>query len=291
MGGGSSDSGMHLVYKMYAPYLEAAHERFLDSVVSARITALTANPYDGYVALDADVAYIGVGVGISSYGNLYASFGKYLSGFDVEALWSKLFWLLLGHEDTDNVAKAEIDLYDDEDLKTSIAKCKLEMRKIGAVNSSSYVIAQANNEVARTRKLHDLASEAKFNLLDFANNTFATGLNYNAETVKQYARILKDYFEATILAVEAKYRMAAKKALWPFQALDYERAAIAAMTRNQVQVKTTQERKRSVLSKVLLVTSNVVTGAMVGASIGGWYGAAVGAVVGLVVGLAQIFLE
>jgi hypothetical protein len=55
--------------------------------------------------------------------------------------------------------------------------------------------------------------------------------------------------------------------------------------------KTSLQRKRSLISKILLVSSQVITGAVIGNMVGGPVGAIVGAVVGFVVGLAQVLME
>lgn len=291
MGGSSSSSGMRFAITRYAPYIEVRHESFLNAVYNARVVALQGNPYDGYVALDADTSYIGIGVAIEDFGSLFTAFGKYLSGFDIEKLWARVFWALFNEEETENAVKADITLFDDKDTTESIVQCKLDMRDAGAVSSSSFVIAQANIEKRRMIKVADLYSDAQINLLEVAEGAFAKDLNWNNDMVKQYASIMKDYFLSAVAALEAKYKFAAQKALWPFTVMEYERAALGALRRNLILAKQQEIRKRSTLSKVLLVASNVATGAMAGLVSYGYIGAAVGAIVGLVIGIAQILLE
>ncbi len=291
MGGGSSSSSIRYAFTRYAPYLEARHSSFLDAAYNARVGALLTNPYDGYVELDFDTSYIGIGVAIEDFGSLFTAFGKYLSGFDVEQLWARVFWALFNEEESENAVKANIAIFDDEDIQAAITECKIAARKIGAVVSSSFVVAQANIEKERLKKVADLYSEAQINLLEIGEAGFAVNLNNRNDTVKEYALIMKDYFTSAILALEAKYGFAAKKALWPFTVMDYEREALGALRRNLSLAKTEVTRTRSALSKGLLIASNIVTGAMAGFSAYGYVGAAIGAVVGLIVGIAQILLE
>jgi hypothetical protein len=291
MGGGSSSSSIRYAFTRYAPYLEARHSSFLDAAYNARVGALLTNPYDGYVELDFDTSYIGIGVAIEDFGSLFTAFGKYLSGFDIEQLWARVFWALFNEEESENAVKANIAIFDDEDIQAAITECKIAARKIGAVVSSSFVVVQANIEKERLKKVADLYSEAQINLLEIGEAGFAVNLNNRNDTVKEYALIMKDYFTSAILALEAKYGFAAKKALWPFTVMEYERAALGALRRNLSLAKTSTKRTRSALSKGLLIASNVVTGAMAGLYAYGYVGAIVGAVVGLVVGIAQILLE
>ena len=288
---GSSGSSIRYAITRYAPYLEARHSSFLDAAYNARVGALLTNPYDGYVAIDADDFYLGIGLAIEDFGSLFTAFGKYLSGFDIEKLWARVFWTLFNEEESENIVKADISIFDDEDIQDAIVNCKLEMRKIGAVTSSSFVIANANIEKARTKKVADLYSEAQLNLLEIGERAFGENLNNRNDTIKVYALIMKDYFTSAVAALEAKYGFAAKKALWPFTVLDYEREALGALRKNLSLAKVEAKRTRSTLSKALLVSSNVVTGAMAGLYAYGYIGAIIGAVVGLVVGIAQILLE
>lgn len=291
MASSSSSSGLSYVYTRYAPYLEARHSTFLNDVYAYRVAACACNPYTGYAAINVDDAYIGIGVAIEDFGSLFTAFGKYLSGFDIEKLWARVFWALFSEDESENTVKAQLNILDDEDIQTAIAKCKLEMRNIGAVVSSSFVISKANIEKERTKKVGELYSEAQINLLEVGENTFVRSLNSNNNSTKMYAKIMKDYFESVALATEINYEFGVKQTLWPFTVMEYERAALGALRRNLSLAKTSTKRTRSALSKGLLIASNVVTGAMVGLYAYGYVGAIVGAVVGLVVGIAQILLE
>jgi len=273
----------------FAPYIESRHKALLNTVAEYR-SLTTDSPYESYADQDINNAMFGAGYAIADFPSLCDMFGKFMSGFDLESLWSGVFEDQQVVEITTGI-KAEMDLINDGMLR-STPEFKLAMRDLNAVNSSSFVIGKANIERSRTAKLAKISSEAKLNRIIDTLTEYNSTLNWKKAVVDSYAELMKLYHMSAVTGAEADTTFVANNVLWPFTALDFERCVLGAMRQQAGYVKSgAVQRKRSAISKVLLVSSYTANGATIGYMIGGPYGAVIGAIVGFVVGVAVCLFE
>ena len=275
----------------YAPYIEDGHSNLLNTVASVRADILNDSPYTTYSNQDIESAMFGAGYAISDFSALYDMFGKFLSGLDIEVLWNTAFNDRMQATEINGKIQTDIILTDDILSQISIPDFKLEMRGNNAVHSSSFVVGKAKIENLRTKELSKISSETKFAILPTVGTGYNTLLNWNKSVIDEYAALMKLYYITAITGSDSDSKFAASNSLWPFEVLDFERATLGTMRQAAGYQKTALERKRSDLSKALLVSSYMVNGAFTGSYIGGPYGAAIGAAVGFVVGVAIVLSE
>jgi hypothetical protein len=133
--------------------------------------------------------------------------------------------------------------------------------------SSSFVVGKSLIEDTRTKMVAKFSADLKYRLIPVAQERWNTHLNWNKSVIGTYAEIMKLYFSAKTDVDEINYSMAAKKALWPFTVLDFERAAVGAL-----QGSTTSKQDVAGAS----TASRVLSGALTGAAMGAQVGAAIG---------------
>ena len=75
-GGGSSSSPYTWSEIRYAPYVEARHYNFLNTVYSSRVAAINNSPFAAYTDIEVDNAFFGAGYTISSFPSLYDMYRK-----------------------------------------------------------------------------------------------------------------------------------------------------------------------------------------------------------------------
>lgn len=272
----------------FAPYIESAHEDMLTTTRRYVNSAITESPYTDYEDIDTVNSFLGIGLTLSSFSSLYDMYGKFMAGFDVEAVWGNTVSRLFADYEVTTAEKSE-------ELEDSVvsrrAEIGLRARNLNAVGSSSYLIDLARIENAFVVDLITYDLEEKQTVLATAYNNYLEKLNWNQATIFSYASIMKLYFTMVSNCAEINYKRAADELLWPFIVTDFERVALGSMQRAVSYNKVSQPRSRSDVSKVLYVSSTTVNGAFIGAEIGSGPGAAVGAAIGFIVGVAQIMLE
>ena len=275
----------------YAPYVEDRHSALLTTIADIQTDIINDSPFTDYVDQDTDDAFFGLGYAIADFASLYDMFGKFMSGFDIEVVWSASFESYANMSEIDIAVKAKMEVLNDN--MSASANLKFVSRNINAVATSSFIIGKANIEQKRTKLLSLISKEAKFNLLADIEDKFITVLNWKKEVIDSYAELMKLYYMTSMTAVTTDTTFAARNSLWPFTVLDFNRVTLGTMKYGVIYNKygLESERKRSDLSKGLLVSSYVVSGAYIGYSFGGPYGAAIGAAVGFVIGVAQIMFE
>lgn len=295
--GGSSSSPYQYTYVMYAPYVEARHSAFLNAMYAYRVAACSCNPFDYvYTTVPINDAFFGSGYAITSFPSLYDMYGKFMAGLDIEALWTQEYNDTLDSTVMNNLVAAEGALIDDEIETISIPRFQAGMRDINSVLSSSYAVGRSLLEDTRTKLVEKFSAELKYKLIPIAQERWKTHLDWNQQVVKIYAEIMKFYFSAHADETEVEYAMAAKRVLWPFTVLDFERAGLGALQGATV---TTKESVAgaSTASKVLSgALSGGAMGAMIGSnisassgsllSLGGSTYAGAGAIVGAGLGIA-----
>jgi hypothetical protein len=274
MGGGGGSSNPYTWTEIrYAPYIEARHSDFLNSVYSARVGAISNSPFVAYTDIEVDDAFFGAGYTISSFPSLYDMYGKFMAGLDIEALWTQEYNDTINSPVVNALIAAEGDLIDDEIETTSLPRLQTGMRDMNAVMSSSFVVGKSLIEDTRTKMVAKFSADLKYRLISVAQERWSTHLNWNKLTVGTYAEIMKLYFSAKTDVDEINYAMAAKNTLWPFTVLDFERAAVGAL-----QGATTSKQDVAGAS----TASRVLSGALSGAAMGATIGAAVGSGVNVV---------
>ena len=271
-GGGSSQPADTSSTLRYAPYIEAQHSNFLSTVAANRNAVIGSSPFAGYVDIEVDDAFFGVGYLVSSFPSLYDMFGKFMAGLDVDVLWTQIFEDTVNSTVVGTLVAAEAALMDDDIDTTVIPRLQTGMRDINAVMGSSYVIGKAIVEDARVKALAKFSADLKYRLIQVASGRWTTHLEWNKSVIGVYAELMKFYFAAKVDVDEANYAMAAKNKLWPFTVLDFERAALGAL-QGAMNTKT-DVAGASTASKVLgAALSGGAMGALVGSA---WNTPAVG---------------
>lgn len=257
----------------------------LDTTFQYRQDIIGNSPYAGAtIDEDVDNAFLGLGMALSSFSALYDMFGKFLSGFDVESIWSNTFNKIFSEDEITTIKE-------DSNLIDRNAEPELMMRDINAVDSSSFIIAKAQREDSILKRLYEQNSEQIFGLLYIAQNKVIQAMNWQKDAIMHYAIIIKNYLMTLIDRDEANYDNVCNNILWPFFVLDFERTALSAMNRGAFYNKIVQKRKRSDLSKVLLVASYTAYGAVYGSMFGPGWGTFIGACIGFCVGVAIVMSE
>jgi hypothetical protein len=263
-GGGSSAPAYTWSEVRFAPYVEARHSDFLNSVYSARVGAISNSPFSSYTDIEVDDAFFGAGYTISSFPSLYDMYGKFMAGLDIEALWTQEYNDTIDSTAINNLIAAEGDLLDDEIETTSLPRLQTGMRDINAVVSSSFVVGKSLVEDARTKMVAKFSADLKYRMIPIAQERWKTHLDWNKQVVSIYAEIMKLYFSAKTDVDEINYTMAAKNTLWPFTVLDFERAAVGAL-----QGATNSKQDVAGASTASRVLSGALSGAAMGAMVGG----------------------
>jgi len=293
-GGGGGDTVQTL---RYAPYIEEKHTSFLNEVQAQRITAVSNDPFDGYTDIEVNDAFFGAGYTITNFQSLYEMYGKYMSGVDIDALYTKVFEDVVNSPTVGALISAESALMDDDIEENSYPRLELGSRDLNAYNGSTMLIAKALVEDAKVKSLAKFDAQLRYTLIPVAQAVWNTHLEWNKGLVGMYSEIMKFYFSSKADIDEINYAMAAKSALWPFTVLDFERACLGAL--QGATVSKTDVAGASTASKVLsgalsgaamgsmvgntiapATAANAATGTAASAGGGGW-GAAGGAVLGI----------
>jgi hypothetical protein len=261
---GGSSGGSNINYVRYADYVESKHNDFLTTIQAARIAANETNPYEDYVDVDAEVGFFGTGYFLSNFPPLYDMFGKFMAGLDIEVLWEQAYTGTIDSPVVGESVAAESSLLDDELVSNAIPRFQTGMRDINSVISSTFVLGKALIEETKTKLVAKYSADLRFSLIPIAQDRWKTHLEWNKAVIGEYAELMKFYFSTKIDIDEVNYAFAAKKALWPFNALEFERAALGAL-----QGATTSKTDVAGASTASKVISGALSGAAMGAMVGG----------------------
>jgi hypothetical protein len=296
MGSSSSSSSSAPAWQTheirFAPYIEARHSSLLEASYVARLSALNNSPYEDYNDIDYNTAVIGIGYTITSFPALYDMFGKFMSGFDIEVLWGKSFDRIINSTGVDSKIDSEITTINDAIDAESIPELKLLARDMNIVCSSSFIIGKALIERNRVRDLAKTSAEAKYSLLQETVVGTNSELNWQKSVTDNYAELFKTFYLAASQCTDANYKMSTNDILWNLNILDFERAALGVFhPRSQFTKQMPGNRRRSLVSKFILVTNDTGQGALFGMQIAGPYGAGIGAIVGFHIGMVKMMIE
>ena len=201
---------------------------------------------------------------ITSFDSLYEVFGDYMSGLDIDALYTTILADTVNSAVINNLVIAEAAMMDDDIAINSLPRLQAGLRDINSVLSSSFVVGKSVIEDARVKSLAKFSAELKYRMIPIATQRWATTLEWNKGIVGVYAEIMKFYYSAKTDVDEINYAMAVKNLLWPFTILDFERAALGAL-----QGATNQKTDVAGASKTARVLSGALSGAAMGAMVGG----------------------
>jgi len=274
-GGGDSTSIVR-----FAPYIEENHEAFLNTVATYREALTDDSPFDGFSDIVLDAAFFGVGYTIASFPSLYDMYGKFMAGLDVDTLFSQIFEDAVNAPEINDLVAAESSLLDDEITDKVLPPILTGARDINSVLSSTFVIAKTIPRDTQLKLISKFSAEAKYRMIPVAVDRWKTHLDWNKNIVMSYAEIMKLFYSAKMDIDDYNYSMAAKNKLWPFTVLEYERAALGALTGA-----TTTNKDVAGGSKAQKAIGGALSGAAMGAQVAGPYGAVVGGVLGLAAGL------
>jgi hypothetical protein len=283
MGGSGGGSGSGKTTIRYASYIEDKHEDFLDTVANYRADLTDESPFADYEDVEVDDAFFGAGYTISNYASLFETYGDYMLGVDIDALWTSVFADTVNSPEVDAVIDAEMALMDDDIETNTIPRMQLGMRDINSVLGSSFVVGKAIIEDARAKALAKFDAEIRYKLIPIAESRWRSQLQWNQQVVTVYAELMKLYYAVKTDVNEANYSFAAKDKLWPFTVLDFERAALGAL-----QGAINEKRDVAGSSTAAKTISGALSGAALGAQVSGGnpYATGAGAVIG---GLAGAF--
>lgn len=288
--GGSSSQTLSSETRRYAPYIESAHKNFFAVISTSRDVALAANPYDGYAFDTIDGNFFSVGYVMANYPSLYEMFGKFMAGLDIDSLWRKAVDTILTPDEIKQNITEKADALDQKIDTETLPKYQQEMRDLNAVNTSTYCVGKSVIEDGRVKELVKISMEAASGLLPSLEKNWLEGMNFNADVVKRYALIMKDYFSSKIYSDEGFYHNAVEELLWPFRVLEYERKGLFALAPNTATAAKQQMGfMQTNAGKWVSVVSWALTGAQIGSEIYPGWGTLIGAVVGAVLGIGMNF--
>lgn len=278
-GGGKGSSSSTKTTIRYAPYIEDHHEDFLDIVATKRDLLIDDSPFDDFDEILVDVAFFGTGYTIASFPSLYDMYGKFIAGLDVDTLFDQIFEESTDGAEINNLVSAEADLLDDDINAHVLPRFRLGMRNINAINSSSYVIGEALIESARVKSIAKFSSELRYRMIPVAVQRWQTHLEWNKNAVLTYGEIMKLYFASKKEMTEFNYEILSQHKLWPFSVLEYDKAAIGALTGA-----TTTKSNAGAGSKVQSALGGALSGAAAGSMIAGASQGAIAGPVGMIGG-------
>ena len=275
-GGGGGGGGDQTNTIRYAPYIESAHQRFLNDTYAYRNSVISNNPYNHFFEVPVDAGFFGTGYVLASFPALFDLYGKFVAGLDIDALWDQMMSSTVNSPQANALVSAESALLDDELDSAILPKYMTGMRDLNAVMSSSFVVGKALLYDTKQKVVGKFSAELKWKLVGIAQDRWKVHLAWNQEAVTSYARLFDLYFNSKNNIGRLNFEGLAKKALWPLDVMDYERANLGTLTGA---TKTTRKAS-SGGSRATSVAGGVVGGAALGATVGGVPGAIVGGVLG-----------
>ena len=278
MGGGSSSAGETVI--RYAPYVEAHHQQFLDSLGDQVNIAIGNNPYNDYSEIPVDIGFFGTGYTLANYPSVYDMYGKFIAGLNIEALWTELFEATVNGPEVGALIQAESAFLRDELDTDILPRFMTGLRDINAVNSSVFIIGRGLLEDTRQKVLSKLSAKLKYSLISVAQDRYKTHLNWNSGVIGSYLNVMKHYFVIKEAYIEMDYKFYDAKDRWPLEMLDYERAGLGALQGARKTTSTSDGPSQG--SKVL---GGALAGAAAGSEISPGWGTVIGAVVGGIAGL------
>ena len=280
-GGGGGDTTNTI---RYAPYIENIHSAFLNNTHAIVEQVRANNPYTGFNEVSVDAGFFGTGYVLASFPALFDLYGKFVAGLDIEALWYEILTSTSDSPQVNALVAAESTLLDDELDSAILPKYMTGMRDLNAVMSSSFVMGKALLYDTKFKVVEKFSADMKWKLISIAQDRWKAHLAWNSEAVSTYSRLFDLYFNSKDSMGRLGFEGLAKKALWPLDVLDYERANLGALQGATKGVSSSSSGGGGG-SKAAGVAAGALGGAAMGASVAGPWGALAGGVIG---GLASL---
>lgn len=283
MGGSGSDTKTDNTVR-YAPYIETYHKAYLQMIQAARFNAaeVSVNPYTQFETPYYEEALFGIGFTMIDFPSLYDMFGKFMAGLDLESLFNEHFEDTVNGPVIDDVITQEGVRLSDELEQEVIPRYEVGMRDINSVMSSTFLIGKTLLEESKTKTLAKYSADVRFKVIPLVTERWRGHLAWNELVVKHYAEIMKFAMivrgDADNLSMETN----SKAALWPFNAIQYETAAIGAVSGASNTHSETAGHQGG--SRVQRALGGAAAGAAAGAA-GGPIGMLLGGIIGLGAGL------
>lgn len=290
-GGGGGGASSQTTTITHSPYIESAHKSLLAHITNLRKTVGVSaqSPYIDYHQIDLNSILFGAGKSIGSVatlGNLYENF---ILDVDINQLYVNIYTSLSG-----TVAKHAISSHSAElnyQLNTDILpKLDVGARDIGAVLSSSYVIARSNILNTKVRAISKFAADLEMQLITTASNHWKARLQWDTNVVEIFKTITEQYITRHMQTEQFNTTLLAKHRLWPFIVADHERVTIGALA-GASQSKTEvdgdgNDAGRMIGGALGGAAMGFMYGAMEGTAISGPVGGVIGGALGLAMGIA-----
>lgn len=273
----------------FAPYIEEQHKEFLATVASKRNLLLEASPFENPEALRTEELFFGIGFDLAGFTSLYDNWSFQMWDSDINVIYTDIFRETTSGSMVGELVAAESKLVDDDMLASSIPRFETGMRDINSVMTSSFIIGRALIEDARVKAITKFSAELQFRLLPIAVERWSRQLEWRKSVVATEMELMRFYLQASMDRIQHDQEVSVKHTLWPFTVLDYERAALGALTGASKTTTTAQGGGGSLMKGLVGAGTGALGGAGAGAMIGaagGPISALGGAVIGGIMGLA-----
>lgn len=279
MGGGGKGGGSGDNEVRFAPYLEDAHQYYLNAFKSVFLATKGQSPYGDYEQIEYDPGFFGGAYNISSFPSLWDMFGKFMAGLDVHVLWSQIYSDLVEGPEVANAINAQSALSLDEIDTNVMPKFLAGMRDINHVQGTAFVIGKAIILDGHVKAINKFASQIRIAALTLSSEQWGRHLDWNKTVISTYSEMFKLYYASRIDIDRVNLEYRAKDEMWDINLFDNARAILGALTGSPA---TTSGNEPS-------QTQRAIGGAMTGAAAGWMTGGAAGAAIGGLIGLASSF--
>jgi len=273
----------------FAPYVEDQHKDFLATVKRKRDFLLDTSPFANTESLKTEEIFWGLGFSLTGFTTLYDNWAFQMWGMDVNVAYTDIFRDMMGGSMIGELVAAEGKLVEDDIITSSYPRFETGMRDINSVMSSSFLIGRALIEDTRVKVMAKFSAELKFRLMPMVVERWSRQLEWRKSVIATEIELMRFYLQASMDRIQHDQEVSVKHALWPFTVLEYERAALGALTGATKTTTTAQGGGGGVMKALVGAGSGALGGAGAGAMIGaagGPIGAMGGAVIGGIMGLA-----
>ena len=281
--GGGSSGGDTTTTIRYAGYIESSHKTFLSNIANSVATANATSPYSTFKAIDPSNGFLGIGLTINSYASLFKNFSSYMLDVNPTSLYNTVLGSIVNSQEVKDSIASEGRLLSEDIVNDAYPRLMVGARDLNSVMSSTFIISKSNIENQRLRLLGKYSADLKLGLLGNVSGIWKTVLDWNIQVVNNHRQNLTTYYDMLKTTEDFNYTMYAKNKLWPFNAYDYQRAALGAL-----QGATTTKQVAGESSSGPEVLGGVMGGAAMGGMVtaGNPIGMVVGGIIG---GIASIF--
>jgi len=292
---GGSSGGCEDSEVRFAPYLERAHGRYLDSagadVPSISMTkafnaAVGNSIYSDYLHITAEEGFFGFKSDgttlwqVGEFPSLYDLFGKFVAGLDVCVLWEKIHERIAEGAHVEAAVTAQAAMLQDTIDTEVMPKFLAGMRDINAVQSSSFIAGKAIIQDGYVKAVNKFASGLRFAVFEESVKVWTKHLDWNQAAAQHYAELLKLYYTAKLDVDGRNYEFAAKDSLWDLNLMNHAKSMLGALNGSPGVADGGGSEPSGVQKALGGSLSGAAAGAMMTPATP-WIGGAVGGVIGL----------